>query len=74
MVCFRYVIVNNVHKGDIRDDDDDNTWIARHKLTIEKCHIEHYTHTSEGANLKVPIIINMNNNITCAINCNCNIY
>jgi len=24
MVCFRYVIVNNVYKGDNKDDDDDN--------------------------------------------------
>jgi hypothetical protein len=24
MVCFRYIIVNTLHKGDIRDNDDDD--------------------------------------------------
>ena len=24
MICFRYVIVNNLHKGDNKDDDDDD--------------------------------------------------
>ena len=24
MVCFRYIIVNNLHKGDKKDDDDDD--------------------------------------------------
>ena len=25
MVCFRYIIVNTLHKGDNKDDDDDTT-------------------------------------------------
>ena len=35
MVCFRYVIVNTVHKGDNNDDDDNNKLKADHSLTFK---------------------------------------
>jgi hypothetical protein len=36
MVCFRYIIVNTLHKGDNKDDDDDHHHYHHHH---QKCHV-----------------------------------
>ena len=58
IVCFRYITVNALRKGDNRNDDDDdnnnnNNWKARHQGTTENSHIGHCTHTSGCTNAEV---------------------
>ena len=36
MVCFRYIIVNTLHKGDKKDDDDDKRKVIMAIITIKQ--------------------------------------
>ena len=38
MVCFRYIIVNTLHKGDNKDDDDDSHGKGEYFLRADELH------------------------------------
>jgi hypothetical protein len=62
VVCFRYIIVSTLHKGDDDDNDNDTDNNKEHvsdipgnhdvKGTTENSRIGHCTRTSESANVK----------------------